>query len=134
MYQVAAIIELPCPNFLKGMKGFLGVHRVWSSTASTVLDGISGDAAICAPLQLLTLPGSSCVFQHEDGQKKHVSAGASVICSAARPSSVVKQSAMHAVGCEVCQEPGRFENMAICCGCDCCFHLQCVMPTDVYCS
>ena len=44
------------------------------------------------------------------------------------PGAAAKQSELDAVGCEICQDPGGFDNMAICSGCNRCFHLRCIMP------
>ena len=44
------------------------------------------------------------------------------------PGAAAKQSELDAVGCDICQDPGGFDNMAICSGCNRCFHLRCIMP------
>jgi hypothetical protein len=71
---------------------------------------------------------SSCTLQHEDGRQECVPAAALVICSAAWPTSVARQAHYDSVVCGVCQDPGGYDNMAICSGCDRCLHLRCVMP------
>lgn len=47
---------------------------------------------------------------------------------AAWPERAAKQSDLDSVPCEVCGHAGGFDNMAICSGCDKCFHLRCVVP------
>jgi hypothetical protein len=55
-------------------------------------------------------------------------AGGLVHCSSAWPAEAAKQSEFDSVVCDVCRDPGGFDNMAICSGCDRCMHLRCVMP------
>ena len=66
--------------------------------------------------------------QHEDGTAESLLCGGLVYCSAAWPTHAAKQSDFDSVVCDVCQDPGGFDNMAICSGCDRCMHLRCVMP------
>lgn len=70
-----------------------------------------------------------CVqVESEEGRKSQVSLGALVCCAAAWPSQAQKQSDLDTVVCDVCADPGGYDNMAICSGCERCFHLRCVMP------
>ena len=58
--------------------------------------------------------GSSCTLQRDGEKPECVSAGVLVVCSAAWPTSVAKQADYDSVSCEVCQDPGGYDNMAIC--------------------
>ncbi len=44
------------------------------------------------------------------------------------PQHAERQRDLDAVACDICGDAGGFDNMAICSGCDRCFHLRCVMP------
>ena len=52
----------------------------------------------------------------------------SVVLGGVWPGAAAKQSELDAIGCEICHDPGGFDNMAICSGCNRCFHLRCIMP------
>lgn len=69
--------------------------------------------------------------EHEDGRCESVpcgTAGGLVHCGSQWPEVATKQSEFDSVVCDVCQDPGGFDNMAICSGCSRCMHLRCVMP------
>jgi hypothetical protein len=55
-------------------------------------------------------------------------AGGIVPCSSSWPAEAAKQSDFDSVVCDVCQDPGFFDNMAICSGCNRYMHLRCIMP------
>lgn len=74
---------------------------------------------------------SEATLEREDGTRESVVcgvAGGVVPCSSAWPAEAAKQADFDSVVCDVCQDPGGFDNMAICSGCNRCLHLRCVMP------
>jgi hypothetical protein len=71
------------------------------------------------------------VVESADGTRESVVcgvAGALVHCGSSWPTDVAKQSDFDAVVFDVCHDPGGFDNMVICSGCNRCMHLRCVMP------
>jgi len=70
----------------------------------------------------------SVQVETQDGKKSQVSLSALVCCGSAWPSQASKQADLDEVVCDVCQNPDGYDNMAICSGCQRCFHLRCLMP------
>jgi RNase H-like domain found in reverse transcriptase/Integrase zinc binding domain/PHD-finger/Integrase core domain len=74
---------------------------------------------------------SEITVEQADGTRVSVPSGVAgglVHCSSAWPSEAAKQSDFDSVVCDICQDPGGFDNMVICPGCNRCMHLRCVMP------
>jgi transposase InsO family protein len=71
---------------------------------------------------------TEAVVQCADGTRESLPCGALVFLGAAWPTHATKQSDFDSVACDICGDPGGFDNMAICSGCERCIHLRCVMP------
>jgi hypothetical protein len=76
----------------------------------------------------LSREGAVAVTPEDSDQVEHVPLVSLVISDPVWPEEAAKQAELDAVPCAVCGDPGGFDNMAVCAGCNTCTHLRCVMP------
>mgnify|MGYP001809986550 CR=1 FL=1 len=90
---------------------------------NVVADFLSRDGAAS-----LLAEGAVSVTPEGSTVAEHVPLISLVVADPVWPEYAAKQSDLDAIPCAVCGDPGGFDNLVICSGCDTCMHLRCVMP------
>lgn len=76
----------------------------------------------------LSREGAVAVTPEGSDQVEHVPLVALVVSDPVWPEPAAKQAELDTVPCAMCGDPGGFDNLAICSGCNVCMHLRCGMP------
>jgi len=76
----------------------------------------------------LSREGAVSVTPEGSDQVEHIPLVSLVVGDPVWPEEAGRQAELDAVPCAVCGDPGGFDNLAICSGCNKCIHLRCVMP------
>jgi hypothetical protein len=76
----------------------------------------------------LSRDGAVSVTPADGDQAECVAVCSLVVADPVWPEHAARQSDLDSVPCAVCGDPGGYDNLAICSGCNKCMHLRCVMP------
>lgn len=112
----------------------------WTLLASP-MPSWSGGRCICKSLVLrwvyqglhqccggfLSREGAVPVTPEGSDQVEHIPLLSLVVSDPVWPQQAGKQTELDAVPCAVCGDPGGFDNMAICSGCNKCTHSRCTV-------